>query len=224
MNNAEYVELAKKVLYGNYRPAPVAFVSGQGCVLVDADGKRYLDFAAGVAVCAVGHGHPDFTRAIVEQAARLVHVSNYYYNGPNVELASELVNKSGLSQAFFCNSGAEANEAMLKLARRHFYAQGQTDRRRIIAFHNAFHGRTMGALALTGTPKYREGFGEVGPVTHVSYGNFDEVSAAMGPDVAAIIVEVVQGEGGVVPAPAGFLEALRVLCDRQGALDRKSVV
>ncbi len=218
MNNAEYVELAKKVLYGNYRPAPVAFVSGQGCVLVDADGKRYLDFAAGVAVCAVGHGHPDLSRAIAEQAARLVHVSNYFYNAPNVELAAELVKKSGLAQAFFCNSGAEANEALLKLARRHFFAQGHPDRNRMIAFHNAFHGRTMGALALTGTPKYREGFGEVGPVTHVSYGDLDEVKAAMGADVAGIIVEVVQGEGGVLAAPAGFIEGLRAICDQHGSL------
>ncbi len=218
MNNAEYVALAKQVLYGNYRPAPVAFVSGHGCTLVDADGKRYLDFAAGVAVCAVGHAHPDLTRVIAEQAARLIHVSNYFYNGPNVELAAELAKKSGMAQAFFCNSGAEANEALLKLARRHFFAQGQPERRRIIAFHNAFHGRTMGALTMTGTPKYREGFGEAGPVTHVSYGSLDEVRAAMGPDVAAIIVECVQGEGGVLPSPAGFLEGLRAICDQQGSL------
>jgi acetylornithine/N-succinyldiaminopimelate aminotransferase len=122
-----------------------------------------------------------------------------------------------MARALFCNSGAEANEALFKLARRHHFAKGEK-RTKIIAFHNAFHGRTMGALSMTGTPKYREGFGEVAGVVHVAYGDLDAVKAQMGPDVAAIIVEAVQGEGGVLPAPPGFLSGLRALCNEHGAL------
>jgi acetylornithine/N-succinyldiaminopimelate aminotransferase len=146
-----------------------------------------------------------------------MHVSNYFYNEENILLAKELCERSGFDRAFFCNSGAEANEALFKLARRHFYAKGDA-RSKIVAFHNAFHGRTMGALSMTGTPKYREGFGAVEGVVHVAYGDLDAVTRAMGADVAAVIVEPVQGEGGVLPAPAGFLAALRALCDRHGAL------
>ena len=146
-----------------------------------------------------------------------MHVSNYFYNEENILLADELCAKSGMARAIFCNSGAEANEALFKLARRHFYAKGEK-RTKIIAFHNAFHGRTMGALSMTGTPKYREGFGAVEGVVHVAYGDLDAVKAQMGADVAAVIVEPVQGEGGVLPAPAGFLSGLRALCDEHGAL------
>jgi acetylornithine/N-succinyldiaminopimelate aminotransferase len=212
------LESAKQHLYPNYRPAPVVFARGKGCELFDVDGRRYLDLCAGVAVSAVGHAHPVLTKAIADQAGRLLHASNYFYNEPNVELAGKLCARTGFARAFFCNSGAEANEALLKLARRHFFAKGDAQRTRIIAFHNAFHGRTMGALAMTGTPKYREGFGEFHGVTHVAYGDLNETRAAMGKDVAAIIVETVQGEGGVFPAPAGFLAGLRALADEHGAL------
>jgi acetylornithine/N-succinyldiaminopimelate aminotransferase len=146
-------------------------------------------------------------------------VSNYFYNAENVRLADELCRRSRMDRAFFCNSGAEANEAMMKLARRWFFTKNQPQRYRIIAFDNAFHGRTMGAVALTGTPKYREGFGPpLEGITHVPYGDIAAVRAAMGLDVAAIFVEPVQGEGGVIPAPPGFLPALRALCDEHGAL------
>jgi acetylornithine/N-succinyldiaminopimelate aminotransferase len=216
--NETLVALAQKTLYGNYKPASVVFRSGKGCTLVDVDGREFLDLAAGVAVCAVGHAHPDFVAAISAQVARLTHVSNYFWNEQNILLAKRLTELSGLSRAFFCNSGAEANEALFKLARRHFYAKGDTARKRVIAFHNAFHGRTMGSLSMTGTPKYREGFGGLDGVTHVEYGDIDAVKKAMGPDVAAIIVECVQGEGGVLPAPAGFLTALREITNANGAL------
>jgi acetylornithine/N-succinyldiaminopimelate aminotransferase len=208
---------AQKRLYPNYKPAPIVLARGQGCAVFDVDGKRWLDLAAGVAVCSVGHAHPKLTAAVAEQAAKLVHVSNYFWNEENIQLAGELCDKSGFDRAFFCNSGAEANEALFKLARRCFHAKGEK-RPRIVAFHNAFHGRTMGALSMTGTPKYREGFGQVEGVVHVDYGDLDATSRAMGPDVAAIIVEAVQGEGGVLPPPAGFLSGLRELCDRHGAL------
>jgi acetylornithine/N-succinyldiaminopimelate aminotransferase len=217
-SNSELVALARQRLYPNYRPAPLAFVRGRGCELFDADGRRWLDLSAGVAVCAVGHAHPTLARAIGEQAATLMHVSNYFYNEPNVRLADELCRRTGFARAFFCNSGAEANEAMLKLARHHQHLRGKPDRVRVVAFNDAFHGRTLGALSMTGTPKYREGFGPLGPVTHVPYGDAGAVERAMGPDVCAIIVEPLQGEGGVVPAPAGFLAKLRAIASAHGAL------
>ena len=217
-SNTDLLAVAKRRLYGNYKPAPFILARGKGCELFDLDDERWLDLCAGVAVCSVGHAHPALARVIAEQAATLMHTSNYFYNEPNVLLAAELTRRTGMDRAFFCNSGTEANEALLKLARHHFYGLGEKNRQRIIAFHNAFHGRTLGALSMTGTPKYREGFGELGPVTHVTYGNLDEVKRAMGPDVAAIIVEPLQGEGGVCPAPPGFLRALRTICDESGAL------
>jgi acetylornithine/N-succinyldiaminopimelate aminotransferase len=157
-------------------------------------------------------------KAISEQVVRVAHVSNWFLNEENVLAAALLCKKAKMDRAFFCNSGAEANEAMLKLARHHFFGQGQPARSRIIAFQNSFHGRTLGALAMTGTPKYHEGFALGGGVTHVPYGDLDAVKRAMGDDVAAINVEPIQGEGGVFPAPPGFLAGLRALCDASGAL------
>jgi acetylornithine/N-succinyldiaminopimelate aminotransferase len=217
-HNADLVALARSRLLSNYRPAPIAFVRGRGCELFDADGRRYLDLCAGVAVCSVGHAHPALTRAIAEQAAKLMHVSNYFYNEPNILLADELCRRTGFDRAFFCNSGAEANEALLKLTRHYFYARGETSRQRVIAFENSFHGRTLGSLSMTGTAKYREGFGPLGPVTHLQLGDAQAVERSMGPDVCAIIVEVLQGEGGVTPAGAGFLADLRRIADAHGAL------
>jgi acetylornithine/N-succinyldiaminopimelate aminotransferase len=217
-SNSELVALGRQRLYPNNRPAPIVFVRGRGCELFDADGRRWLDLCAGVAVCSVGHGHPTLARAIAEQAATLMHVSNYFYNEANIRLADELCRRTGLARAFLCNSGTEANEALLKLARHHYYARGERDRVRLVAFDHAFHGRTLGALSMTGTPKYREGFGPLGPVTHVPYGDANAVERAMGGDVCAIIVEPLQGEGGVVPAPPGFLAKLRAIASAHGAL------
>jgi acetylornithine/N-succinyldiaminopimelate aminotransferase len=169
-------------------------------------------------VSSLGHGHPALVRAISEQAARVIQTSNYYYNEPNVLLAQKLCELTGMARAFFCNSGTEAIEASLKLVRRHFYARGEQERTEVIAFHNAFHGRTLGALAATGTEKYREGFGPLPGATHVDYGDLDAVKRAFGPRTAGVIVEPVQGEGGVLPAPPGFLGGLRALCDQAGAL------
>jgi acetylornithine/N-succinyldiaminopimelate aminotransferase len=217
-SNSELVSLARQRLYPNNRPAPIVFVRGRGCEVFDADGRRWLDLCAGVAVSSLGHGHPTLVRAIAEQASALIHVSNYFYNEPSIRLADELCRRTGFGRALFCNSGTEANEALLKLARHHFFLKGDKDRIRVVAFHNAFHGRTLGALSMTGTPKYREGFGPLGPVTHVPYGNAESVERAMGPDVCAIIVEPVQGEGGVLPAPPGFLARLRAIASEHGAL------
>jgi acetylornithine/N-succinyldiaminopimelate aminotransferase len=209
----------QKRLLGNYRQAPFVLDRGKGSELFDTEGRRYLDLAAGVAVASLGHAHPRLTAAIAEQAGRLMHVSNYFYNAENLRLAEELCALTGYDRVFFCNSGAEANEAMLKLARRHFFTKGEPNRFRVIAFENSFHGRTLGAIALTGNTKYREGFGPPLPgVTHVNYGDLAAVEASMGPDVAAILVEPMLGEGGVVPPPAGFLAGLRKLADDHGAL------
>ncbi len=205
-------------LYANYKQLPITFERGVGARLFDTAGKSYLDFTAGIAVTALGHAHPAMIKALTEQASKLWHVSNYYFNAPNLALADKLCAISGFNRALFCNSGAEANEAMFKLARGHFYRAGQPERTRIIAFDNAFHGRTMGALSMTGTPKYREGFGQLAGITHVPFGDLDAVRREMGPDVAAVIVEPIQGEGGVLPAAPGFLQALRDLCTQGGAL------
>ncbi len=215
---AELLDAAHRHLLGNYRPAPIVFTHGQGSELFDSQGRRYLDFCAGVAVCCLGHAHPALTRAIGEQAARVLQVSNYFFNEENVRLAEELCGRTGFDRAFFCNSGTEANEALLKLVRRWFHEAGRP-RVRVIAFDRGFHGRTMGALALTGTEAYRVGFGEpLAGVEHVPFGDLEAVEARMADDVAAIVVEPLQGEGGVLPAPLGFLEGLRALCDRHGAL------
>ena len=215
---SELVSSGQKYLYPNYRQPEFVFVRGEGSQLFDASGKRYLDLYAGIAVSTLGHGHPKLSQAIAEQASKLLHVSNYFYNEPNVQLAAKLCRLTGMDRAFFCNSGTEAIEATLKLARRHFFAKGQVERQRIIAFRNSFHGRTLGALAATGQDKYKDGFGPLPGVTHVAFGDAAAVRAAMGPDVAGILVEPVQGEGGVLPAPPGFLRELRSLADNHGAL------
>jgi len=215
---SDLVSAGQTYLYPNYRQPAFVFVRGEGSLLFDASGKRYLDLYAGIAVSTLGHAHPKLTAAIAQQAGQLLHVSNYFYNAPNVQLAARLCRLTGMDRAFFCNSGTEAIEATLKLARRHFHAQGQTARQRIIAFRNSFHGRTLGALAATGQDKYKDGFGPLPGVTHVAYGDVEAVRAAMGPDVAGILVEPVQGEGGVLPAPPGFLRELRSLADAHGAL------
>ncbi len=218
MSQDDLVKLGRDHLYQNYRQPPLVLTHGEGSRVWDAAGKQYFDLFAGIAVSTLGHGHPALAAAIAAQAKQLIHLSNYFYNQPNVELAAQLTRLTGMDRAFFCNSGTEANEALLKLARRHFFAKGEPERVRIIAFDNAFHGRTLGALAATGTPKYREGFGVLPGVTHVPYGDIARVRQEMGTDVAAILVESIQGEGGVLPAPPGFLQALRDIVDEAGAL------
>lgn len=212
------MELGQQYLYPNYRQPPIVLARGSGVEVWDVEGKRYLDFMAGIAVSALGHAHPTWVARVSEQAGRLTHVSNYFYNEPNVRLAAKLCQLTGMARAFFCNSGTEAVEACLKLGRRWFFDRGAPDRNRVLAFKQSFHGRTMGALAATGQASYRDGFGPLGPVTHVDYGSIDQVTSALGKDVAILLVEPVQGEGGVLPAPAGFLEQLRRAANESGAL------
>jgi acetylornithine/N-succinyldiaminopimelate aminotransferase len=210
---------ADRHLLRNYRPQRVMMARGEGSEVFDSEGRRYLDFCAGVAVCALGHGHPELSRVIAEQAGRLMQVSNYYYNLENVLLAERLCQATGFDRAFFCNSGTEANEALFKLVRRHFHEQGDGARKRLLCFERAFHGRTIGSLALTGNPAYQVGFdAAIAGIEHLPYGQLDAVRERMGSDVAAVLVEPLQGEGGVNVPPPEFLAGLRSLCDEHGAL------
>lgn len=206
-------------LLANYNRAPVTFVRGEGCYLFDDQGRRYLDFIAGIAVCALGHSHPWIAAAVAEQARTLVHVSNLYYHEPAGALAQELVDRSGLARAFFCNSGTEANEAAIKLARKRAFRKDEKDRVTILACTGSFHGRTYGALAATDNAKYQEGFGPM--PAGFAFTPFNDITALeknLDERVAAFIVEPVQGESGVHPATPEFLAAARRLCDQRGAL------
>jgi acetylornithine/N-succinyldiaminopimelate aminotransferase len=206
-------------LLGNYAPAPVTFVRGEGCELIDDRGTRYLDFVAGIAVCSLGHARPEITAAIAEQAATLVHCSNLYHHEPAGRLAGELSRRSGFARVFFCNSGAEANEAAIKLARKFAYRKGDSKRRTILACEGSFHGRTMGALAATSTKRYKEGFEPLpGGFAFTPFNDSDALEKVLDESVAAFIVEPIQGESGIKPATPEFLAAARRLCDQHGAL------
>jgi acetylornithine/N-succinyldiaminopimelate aminotransferase len=217
--NEHWIEKAKAHLLQNYKQQPIVLERGQGCRVWDADGRMYLDLLGGIATCALGHCHPDVVAAVKAQVDKLWHVSNVFYSEPQIELAARLTSASGLSRAFFCNSGAEANEALIKLARKAMKDRGATERYEIITFENSFHGRTLATVTATGQTKYQKGF-EPLPTgfVHVPYGDLEAVRKAVGPRTAAILVEPVQGEGGVRSAPAGFLTALRALCDEHGLL------
>ncbi len=218
-SNQELLEVAKKSLLPSYKQPPFVLTRGKGCRVWDADGREYLDLCAGIAVISCGHGHPELVRAISEQAARLMHTSNLFYNDRGIELAAELVRRTGFARVFFCNSGTEANETMLKIARRWQHDHGHPERTEIVATIHSFHGRTMGALSMTGQPKYHVGMGPmVGDIKHVTYGDLDAMRAAVGPRTAAIIVEPVQAEGGVVAGTDAYLRGLRALADDVGAL------
>jgi acetylornithine aminotransferase len=199
-----------------YGMPPVALARGQGCTVWDVDGNSYLDLIAGIAVSALGHGHPALVEAVSRQVGTLAHVSNLFLHERQVELAERLIGLLGTDgRVFFANSGAEANEAALKLVRK---AQG-ADRPVIVAAEHGFHGRTMGALSLTGKDSIRLPFGPFGvQVRFVQYGDVSELEEAVGADTAAVFLEPALGEGGVVPAPAGYLKAARAACDAAGAL------
>ena len=206
-------------LLANYNRAPITIVRGEGCYLYDDQGRRYLDFIAGIAVCALGHCHPWISQAVAEQARTLVHSSNLYYHEPAGTLARELVSRSGLARAFFCNSGTEANEAAVKLARKRAFRKGEVERVKILACTGSFHGRTYAALAATANDHYKEGFGPM--PDGFAFTPFNDLAALdknLDNSVAAFIVEPVQGESGVHPASVEFLAMARHLCDKHGAL------
>jgi acetylornithine/N-succinyldiaminopimelate aminotransferase len=206
-------------LMPTYARADLAFDHGEGAWLVTADGRRYLDFGAGIATSSLGHAHPLLVAAIAEQASRVMHVSNLYRVPGAERLAQRLVDASFADSVFFCNSGAEANEGMVKMVRRTMAAEGQPDRTRMICFSGAFHGRTLAMLSATGNAKYLEGFGPpVDGFDHVPFGNMNALRDAITPQTAGILVEPIQGEGGVRVAGTDFLRDLRAACDEWGLL------
>lgn len=216
---AAWLDTARRSQLGNYRPAPLVMSRGQGVYLEDVEGTRYLDLTAGVAVLSVGHAHPVLAEAIATQAQQLMHVSNLFYNDKAIALGDELTRRTPFSRVFFANSGTEANEAMLKLARRYHHEAGNGGRTEFISTEGSFHGRTLGALSITGQPKYHVGMQPLLPGVHVvPFGDLDAMAAAASDNTAAIVVEPVQGEGGVRVAPDGYLAGLRALADKTGAL------
>jgi acetylornithine/N-succinyldiaminopimelate aminotransferase len=197
----------------------VVFEKGEGCWLIDTHGDRYLDFASGVAVNSLGHAHPKLVKALTEQAQKLWHTSNLYRVAGQESLSEKLCAATGLDKVFFCNSGAEACEGAIKTARKFHHANGKPERTRIITFKGAFHGRTLATIAAAGNEKYLEGFGEPAPgFDNLAYGDHDAIEKAIGPHTAAIMVEPVQGEGGIRPLPTQCLKGLRELCDKHGLL------
>ncbi len=199
--------------------ADVGFDRGEGCWLIATNGERYLDFTSGVAVNALGHAHPALVKALQEQATKLWHMSNLFQSPDGEKLAARLCNESFADYVFFCNSGAEAMEGVIKLVRHHHFSKGHPERYRIITFEGAFHGRTLATLAATGSAKYLEGFGPpMDGFDQVPHGDLEAVKKAIGPHTAGILIEPIQGEGGVRSAPPNFLKALRELCNEHGIL------
>ena len=202
-----------------YNRADLTFVSGEGVWLTEADGRRFLDLGAGIAVNALGHAHPALVRALHEQAQKLWHVSNLYRIPEQEMLADALVAHTYADTVFFTNSGTEACELAVKMARKYWYEKGLPDRTRILTFEGAFHGRSSAAIAAAGSEKMVKGFGPLLPgFTQLPWGDHEAMKAAMGPDVAAILIEPIQGEGGIKPLPDVCLKGLRALCDTTGAL------
>jgi acetylornithine/N-succinyldiaminopimelate aminotransferase len=205
-------------LMGNYARQPVNFVRGEGCELIDDQGRRYLDAFSGVAVSILGHNHPAIVEAVCDQVRTVVHVSNHYEISSQERLAQRLVDLSFPGKVLFGNSGTEAVEAALKLARARSNLRHGGTKPVAVAFENGFHGRTVGALSITSTPAYREPFEPLLPTRFLPFGDPEAATEGITDDVAAVFVEVVQGEGGLDTAPPGFLAHLRELCDRAGAL------
>jgi acetylornithine/N-succinyldiaminopimelate aminotransferase len=206
-------------LLPNYARADLAFERGDGAWLTTVDGRRLLDCGSGIATASLGHGHPHLSKAIAEQAAKVMHVSNLYRIPGAERLAKRLVDATFADSVFFCNSGAEANEGMIKMMRRAMFDAGKPERFRFITFEGAFHGRTLATLAATGNAKYLEGFGPVvDGFDQVPFNNMNAVRNAVGPATCGIIVEPIQGEGGVRPADMQFLRDLRAVCDEYGLI------
>ena len=210
---------AEKVyLMHTYKRFPITIKHGKGARVWDEDGRCYLDFAAGIAVNVLGHNHPKLVNAIKSQAERTIHVSNLYWTEPQITLAKLLSTHSIGGKVFFANSGTEANEAALKIARKFGRSQDE-NKYRVISAHNSFHGRTYGALTATGQPKYQKPFEPLlEGFDYIEYNNVESLESKMSPDVCAVILEPIQGEGGIVPARREFLEAARRLCDKYDAL------
>jgi acetylornithine/N-succinyldiaminopimelate aminotransferase len=219
MDTKTLMEWSAKYHTPNYGRTPLVLVRGEGTRVWDSDNREYLDFTTGIAVTGLGHCHPVITGTIREAAATLLHVSNIFHNAPQVHLAKLLVEHSFADRVFFCNSGAEANEAALKVVRKYAKERLATDRYEVIATHNSFHGRTLATVSATGQPKYHHGFEPLMPgFKHVPYNDLRAMERALDSHTAAILVEPIQGEGGVNIPDDGYLAGLRKLCDDSGAL------
>ncbi len=219
MSNEEWVALGKQYVMNTYGRLPICMVKGQGMYITDADGKEYLDFVAGIAVNALGHCHPKLSQAIAEQAATLIHCSNLYWIKNQIELAKLLVEHSGFDKVFFANSGAEANEGAIKLARKYAKYKGYEERYEIITMEKSFHGRTLATLTATGQAKVQKGFSPLPDgFKYVPFNDFAALQGAVDGKTCAIMLEPVQGEGGVIPAKDEYLQAVRALCDAQDIL------
>jgi len=213
--NSSWIERSNKVFINTYSRFPTVLVKGEGCVLEDADGRKFLDFLAGIAVCSLGHCHPEVTRAICQQAAKLVHVSNLFHTQPQTELAELLVSHSFADRVFFGNSGAEANEAAIKLARK-YSGEGRFE---IISLAGSFHGRTLATVAATGQPKFHQGFEPLpAGFLHAEFGDISALEKLVSPQTCAILCEPLQGESGVRPLQEEYLTRIRQLCDDKGLL------
>ena len=218
MSMNEQMNHAEESILHTYNRFPVMFDHGEGCYLYDTEGKKYLDFAAGIAVNALGYHYPGYDDALKSQIDKLTHISNLYYNEPMSEAGEKLIKASGLSKAFFTNSGTEAIEGALKAPRKYSYTKygKEAGRFEIIAMNHSFHGRSMGALSVTGTEHYREPFEPlIGGVKFADFNDLESVKAQITDKTCAVITEVVQGEGGIYPAQKEFLEGLRALCDEK---------
>ena len=219
MNTEQIRQVTEEHVLHTYNRFPVAFVRGEGMYLYDAEGKKYLDFAAGIAVHALGHAHPVFTEAVKKQVGTLIHTSNLYYHDKLAEASEKLVKAAQMDKIFFTNSGAEAIEGAIKCARKYAWMKDGKNDHEIIAMHNSFHGRTMGALSVTGNDHYQEPFKPmIGGIRFASFNDLESVREQVNDRTCAIILETVQGEGGIYPAEPEFLSGIRQICDENDIL------
>lgn len=219
MLSEELKDAADKYLMHTYTRQPISIVRGRGSKVYDLEGREYIDFVSGIAVNLLGHGHPDLVHTIQRQAAQLIHTSNLYYTEPQVKLAKMLVDHSFADRVFFCNSGAEANEAAVKLARRYAHERHGASRLDIITMKNSFHGRTLAMITATGQEKVQKGFEPLMPgFVYAPFNDFDAIESMVSDTTAAIMLEPIQGEGGVFPAERGYLKKLRELCTQKDIL------
>ncbi len=219
-NQEAWISQGEETLYKTYNRFPVVFERGEGLHLYDTDGKEYLDFFAGIAVSALGYGDEEYTEYIKEQAGKLLHISNYFYNTPSIKAGEKLLKASQMDKVFFTNSGTEAIEGALKIARRYGFNKGiSAEKSKIIAMKNSFHGRSLGALSVTGNDHYQEPFKPLIPgICFADFNDLDSVKALMDENTCAVIMETVQGEGGIYPASEAFITGVRALCDQYDAL------
>lgn len=219
MDKQQYIDRAEQVLYKVYNRFPVVFDHGKGVCLYDTDGNEYLDFGAGIAVMGLGYGCPELNEIMKRQAEKLCHTSNLFYNVPAIEAGEKLLKVSGMEKVFFTNSGTEAVEGLLKIAKRYAFNKGMGPDYEIIAMKHSFHGRTLGALSVTGNDHYQEPFAPLVPgIRFADFNDLDSVKAVWSEKTCAVIMETIQGEGGIYPATEEFLQGVRALCDKQDAL------